>query len=572
MFKLIISDDQHLVFCGNRGLVLVKKFESAESTKTKHSYIGNFLPTNIIRVAVNNDGITVPSVKFNLIFDDRTEEARMSEQIIVLEDELDSLDWFRYDRRCLLNPTFSKKGKGYLAYIIRAALSKAEEESEYHINRLGTHKVGNIHVFNAGNELIWPVDIENKPAVIWKPQPNVRLVVDPLCSEQEAVAGVLRVIKLNRETGRIMFAFNILNVIREVFIASGIKLGFCLFLTGPTGCKKTTYSAFQTQLYNRDEPLEPLTRLNSTIAAAVNLLYDKADLVKVFDDLFPVENRGIHKEQEKTLLEITRVIGDGVEPARMKGKKVAKAPPRCGVMFTGEYYVGRGSDAARLLQIRMTTPIDNDKMTACQREQLVLSTFYHYFLSWYITNFDQISDLLKGWASVYRSAKSDIHPRLEETQFCLEAAYKLFLEYRFEQGFISEDRMLNEYNSFFKQLRAIIREQNSHVNQGNGGIQGYVDYLLVIRTLYHEKQFRLVESVKDFDLEEHDGVIHKEYLCFRKDKLMAKIHSVDSSAEFDDVLQDLKEQRAIRTGSGNNSRKIGGISSRFYVIKLDMLQ
>jgi hypothetical protein len=345
-----------------------------------------------------------------------------------------------------------------------------------------------------------------------------------------------------------------------------------VFIYGPTGNKKTTYAAHQTQLYNRDKLVESPVRLNASIAAAVTLLYEKSDCVIVLDDLFPAQSSKIQQQQEETLFEITRIVADGTPPARMKGSKVAKAPPRCGILFTGEYYIGTGSDAARLLPVKMTAPIDNGKMTACQQEPLILSTFYHYFITWYITKFDTICGLFKDWLTKYRNTKSNIHPRLEETQFCLEAAFKLFLTYRKEKNFISQETAVDQYNLFYNQLRAIVREQNARVNHGKGGEFRQVDYLQVIRTLYHEGRFRLVGSAKDFESKECDGIIHKDHIYFREKKLMARIKTIEPSAEFIDVVNDLKVQQALKPGKDSNSRKINGSKLRFYVIKLDKLR
>jgi len=318
--------------------------------------------------------------------------------------------------------------------------------------------------------------------------------------------------------------------------------------------------------------------LNASIPAAVKLLYERDDCVTVLDDLFPAKAKELHRFQEKTLLEITRVIGDGIEPARMRGWKVAKKPPRVGVLATGEYYIGIGSDSARHFPLKMTSSIDNEKLTACQQEPLMLSTFYSYYIEWYITNFNKIVDLLRVWKMAYRNTKTEIHDRLQETQFCLEAAYKLFLTYCEDKGFISHDDVVNQYYSFYQQLRPIIREQNVRVNKGVGGIPEKVDYVALISTLLRERRFRLVESIKDFESREHDGLIHKGHLYLRPEKLLTKIRVIEPSAEDYDILKCLKEQGALKSGKNCNSVQLHDSSRRpkrtirFYAIKLSKLQ
>lgn len=578
MFHVSINDTQWYTFDLESGLQLVTEIviESVSETngESKYSYrytykfIANFWPEAISRVEMDNNGIITLFVKMILHFSDGTN----SEPVTAELKGLGKADWPNdMDLRCVLSPEVSKANE-HIANIVRSTCYDAPVEKTTAIERLGTHIPEGIPVFNTWDRLIWPSDLENQPAVKWNPLPNIRLAVDPNCSEQEADAGMMRIIGLSPEAGNIIFSFNVLSIFREVFIRSGITPRCCVFVHGPTGNKKTTYAGFQAQIYNRDAPFESLTRLNTSIPAAVKLLYEKSDCVVVLDDLFPAQDNEIHRQQEKTLLEITRVIADGIEPARMRGQKVAKAPPRCGVLFTGEYYIGTGSDAARLLPVKMATPIDNGKLTACQHEPLILSTFYNYFISWYVTNFDNICSLLKEWLSVYRSTKSDIHPRLQESQFCLEAAFKLFLTYRMEKGFITRETMLDQYYSFYQQLRTIVREQNARVKQGGGGNIRRIDYLALIRSLYRDKRFRLVVSVKDFEAKEHDGIVYGDHVYFRRDRLMAKIRTCEPSVEFDDVLKNLKDQQALRPGRDSNSRKIGGSKLRYYAIKLVKLR
>ena len=477
------------------------------------------------------------------------------------------------DIRCSLNPDVPKVNE-HLTNIVRSFCHDTKVEKTTVIDSLGTHIVEGIPLFFAGDRVIWSAGLEEekRPKISWKSLHDTRLVIDPSYSEQEADEGMEQIIDLSHEVGRSIFALKTMNIFREAFMKSGITPRSIVFVHGLTGVKKTTYSNFQSHIYNRDQILESPPRFNASIPAAVNLLYEKNDCVVVYDDLFPAQDRSIHKHQEKVLLEITRVIGDGIEPARMRGHKVAKKPPRCGVLFTGEYSIGGGSDAARMLPIKMTVPIDNDALSACQREPLMLSTFYHNFIEWYITNFDKVCRLLKEWISAYRNTKTGVHDRLQETQFLLEAAYKLYLTYRTEKGFIAKEDALELYQSFYQQLRHNIKEQNARVERSQGVANDF-DYLALLRTMCSERRFSLVQNIKDFEAKEHDGVIHKDHLYIRRDNLMKKIKLYEPSADFDDILKRLKDQRALKTGKNSNSRQLGGgRGMRFYAIKIEKLK
>jgi hypothetical protein len=135
-------------------------------------------------------------------------------------------------------------------------------------------------------------------------------------------------------------------------------------------------------------------------------------------------------------------------------------------MYTGEHGFGTGSDAVRLLSLRLDKPIDSEQLTECQREPLMLSTFFDYFIQWYVTDYERVCGLLQEWVAKYRSGEFTIHPRLAETQFCFEAAYKLFLTYCTDREFITADVALGKYNAFYNHLSGAIKEQDARANSG----------------------------------------------------------------------------------------------------------
>jgi len=535
-------------------------------------FLGNFWCDDISLIEIDNNGNIEFFARLTLKFVNDVKVSEQSKPIIISLKNLEKINWSDIDIRCLIYPE-AKNAREHIANMIRISCNKTPAKKMTTIDRLGAHIIEGVHVFNAGDQLHWPDGLEYKPGVKWEPSPDTRLAIDDTLSEEDALVGMMRVTALSPEAGRILTTFNLSCVIREAFIQSGITPRFSVFLHGKTGSKKTTYATFQTQLYNRDVPLKSPPRLNSSIPAAVKVLYEKADCAQVLDDLYPAKDREIHKHQEKTFLEITRIVGDGVEPGRVRGNIVAKAPPRCGILFTGEFYTGSGSDASRLLPVEITVPINDDKLTACQNEPLVLSTFYYYFIRWYITNFHSICERLKEWIAVYRSTKTKVHARLQETQFLMEATYKLFLMYCVEKGFTSQDTAVEQYNSFYHQLRGIIVQQNIRVYQTKPA-KANINYLALIRTMFHEGHFTVVRNVKDFEYKYHDGIVHKGYLYLRREGLMKKVHAIEPTAVFEDVVEHLRHYGALRRGENSNSRQLHGCKRRglrFYCIKLSML-
>jgi hypothetical protein len=343
-------------------------------------------------------------------------------------------------------------------------------------------------------------------------------------------------------------------------------------VVGKTGEKKTTYTAFQTQLYDRDKSIEEPLRLNASIPAAEAILFQMRDCTRVLDDLFPTEG-DTKRHQEKTLTELTRIIGDKSGRARMSGNEVVTKEPQCGVIVTGEYLVGTGSTAARLLPVKFTNPIDHVKLSECQREPLVLSTFYRYYITWYIENYYEIQDLLATWLLESRRVNLGVHARLQESLFCLESAYKLFLHYCVAKGFASLETAKAQHSSFRKLLLDMVRQQDKRVNQQGKSEADKPEYLKIIGTLYNGKSIRLADSAERFK-SKHDGLIYYDCLCIPGAKLMEKVRAFVPAAKLDDIIDELLAQKALKiVNDKDRTVQIHGCGGRrFYAVKLKKLK
>ena len=339
------------------------------------------------------------------------------------------------------------------------------------------------------------------------------------------------------------------------------------FLYGRTGTQKTTIASFLTQVYNRREGIVELTRLNASRASAVELLMDAVDEVQVFDDLFPADSKQVRKSQEEVLFEITRYIGDGTIPARMKGGKVREGRPTCGVLFTGEYLIGKGSDAARLLPVEMMKP-DTCALRDFQEQPLIVSTFYRNFISWFIENYDRAVAYLKEWLEEYRKTDLGVHDRLRETHFFLNTAYSLLLEYCGEKGILIETEMLEFHSSFVELLNQLVHEQNERVSPPATASATPGNALERIRELYRSRQLSIANDKRKFDDEHHDGVIHRDCLCLRPQALLHFFPSRD----INDVAHELEREEALIKGRDGLAKKISAIHGKFcYCIPLNRL-
>lgn len=536
----------------------VTEIETKDGAICKIKYLCNFWPKVVNKVDVNDDGVIISYAKCNLLFSMGNE---ITVEIPV--NELKKLNWIEMNTLCILNPDVPKATE-HIVNIILLQYNIAPLETATLINRNRAYNIDGNRVYSVGDKLIWADNIKEKPRVVFESLPNTRLVIDPDCTEKEAIAGIMRLVNLSN-IGEILFSFILLYIQRDMFKEVKLTPKISALIYAPTGWKKTTYANLMTHIFNRDMPLEQPSRLDASSAAAINRLYERDNSIVLLDDY-------MQDSYADTIHNVLRVVGDGIEPARMRGYNIAKKPPRCGLLMTGEFnYYGQKSDAARLLPLKMTAPIDSAQLTVCQNEPLILSTFISFYIKWYISNYDELCRLINEWLTVYRNTPPTVHARLEETQFIIEASYRLFLTYCKEKEFIIPEHAIAKYNSFHKDLRAIIKEQDNRIKQDNGEKPRQIDYLKIIRELYQKGCFCLATTAKDFSKTDDDGIIKGDYICFRKDKLLAKIRTVEPSADFEEIIKDLLKKLALKPGTESTSRKLDGSKLRFYFVNRYML-
>lgn len=533
--------------------------------KIKGEVIGNFDILIHRRVNVHTDSQQegTPHLEISLTF----EKGDSSEKKMVPLSQLETMKWKALDYRATFSPQFAvSTATRSIANDICSALDDLPVADVYRLSRPGLHKINGEPVFCAGNEII-----RSSYGVAQGPESTCehmsqRLDFDPNLSEDEAAAEVLNLISLFPNPGRIILSQVLVAFMRQAYEDAGKTPAFCVFLYGHTGTQKTTIASFLTQIYNRNDGIAELTRLNASCASAVELLMDVVDEVKVFDDLFPATSPQVRKSQETVLAEITRYIADGTIPARMKGNKVREGRPKCGLLFTGEYLIGEGSDAARLLPVAMTKP-DTHALKHFQDQPLIVSTFYRNFISWFIENYDGVVAYLKEWLDEYDKTDFGVHDRLRRTHFFLNTAYSLLLEYCSEKGVLEKDDVLRFHSSFIEILTQLVREQQERVSPtATAPVQGNV--LERISDLYRNHQLTIAKDKREFDDRHHDGVIHKDCLCLRPQALSRFF----PSSGIDDIARELESEGALIKDKDSLTKKISALHGKFcYWIPLNRL-
>ena len=327
------------------------------------------------------------------------EDDFQSESVLIPVRQLGRTDWLNFDPRCRFDPKFpATTVTRYIVDAIKkqiAAVPQEAIERVFSLSQVGLHILQGEPCFCTGHEVIRPSSkIEENSVRVEVKSTRKEMAYAPSLAEHEAVSRVFNLISLCPDPGRIILAETLVSVMRQAYIDAGKAPQLCVFLHGPTGTQKTTMAAFLTQMYNRDKGVISPSRLNASIPAAVRLLQESQDEVVILDDLCPAESNHVRGQQEETLIEVCRFVGDGTLPARMRGKVLSNEAPKCCALFTGEYLVGEGSDAARLLPVEMQQP-DGVKLREFQVRPLDISTFYRFYIKWFVNNYDEVVQLLR---------------------------------------------------------------------------------------------------------------------------------------------------------------------------------
>lgn len=503
-------------------------------------------------------------VKMHLDFGDNQPGASFD----VLVSKLESLDWLSKDIRCRFSPNVSKAlVKRSLADSVRKQFPDVPSVDICQLERAGVEKIGRDVVFCAGDKIIQASPNSTSSPQIESLVKEFRLDIDPHLSEVEAISEMFNFMALSPNPMRVMLSQMLVYLMRQAYVDAGKEPRICLFLYGRTGTQKTTMASFLTQIYNRSSGIISPQRLNASIPAAVKIVSDACDEVVVLDDLFPADNYTVRRQQEETLIEVTRYIGDGTVPARIKGKEVTRKTPRCGVLFTGEYLIGTGSDAARLFPVEMQQP-DGVKLKYFQDRPLVISTFYYFYISWFVSHYDEITRFLREWLDHYRTIDLGVHGRLQETHFFLNTAYILLLTYCQDRHVLSKENFMRLEKAFLKLLLTLVRQQEQRVKQNMQKGEDHPDYIARIRLLYQNNILRIASRVDDFQQHQHDGVMHRKRLYLRRECLERYF----PNENVDHIVEQLVEQGVLEPGKGSRTKQISCLKGlRFYVLRMEYL-
>ena len=513
------------------------------------------------------------SVKVMLLFN-RDE----SKEVEIPLSELEHIEWEKIDDRCMFHHHY-RKPQVLIANMIRSKLNCVSVDKRYGFDRPGLKKIGTNYFFILGNQVIKQSVNNDALPQIKISNSSFRLDIDLKWSKNKIFEEMMNLINLSPKTGNILVAHAISGIIREAFKEAGLTPCTILFVVGQSGMLKSHYVPQLVQLYNRSDGIKADTRFNSTQCFIEEYLYQYSECTFIVDDLHTAMSRGIKRKNETTAEEMIRRISDDIGRGRKKGDVLVQNRFNGNAIFIGEYIIGKESTIPRELIVEMTEKPDEKFLDDFQRHKpLLVSTFYYFFIQWYVDHFVEIRDEIDISLTRFRkaTANSYIHGRLRDALFYLQTAYMILLCFCEQSNFISEEEKMDKYNAFASHIIEVIKAQQSkfkHMREQSAN----VDFLKLICELYKNNKFRLAESVEKFNPDEHDGLLYYNCLCLRRNNLEEIIHRVFSNnIQIKDVIESLAKKQALKQVKDKRTVKISTLKKelgalRFYAIWLNML-
>lgn len=490
----------------------------------------------------------------------------------LLLSDIGSIKWSKLDPKCIVN----RESETEIEKKIRMQLSdNPPRKKRYVLDKDGLYVIDNTIVFVAGDRVFTRSSDNNVPVELANKSKRHRLDIDESIDLKKAFEGLAELIALAPGVGWVLLAYTISGIIRRAYVDAGLTPNNVLMIVGKSGMHKSTYVPLITQLYDRGTEIKANTRFNSSDSFIEDLLCENRHCTYVIDDIHTGSSSSIKRKNETTAEEIVRRISDNTGRGRKDGKKSRQMDFECNVVFIGEYLIGAESTAARMLCAELTHEIDGTVMDKYQRsEKLLVSTFYSYFIQWYVEKYQDIRETINSRFTRFRSSGSrlPVHGRLADTLFYLHVSQIILLDFFIEHDLMTKENAIDISQRFQMYVLGLIKEQQNRFKSQDDSSEE-VNYLSIIKELYQAGDFKLAKNKTKFDDDVHDGVIHYECLCLRGKSLKRVVKQKFGSSNLKPLTDYLRSLKALKLDSdGGPTVQINGLKGkRFYAIWLKKL-
>lgn len=203
---------------------------------------------------------------------------------------------------------------------------------------------------------------------------------------------------------------------------AGIEPAFVLWISGPSGSKKSSLAAcFQSHFGSFTSGKDLPASFRDTMNAIEKKAFVTKDSLLVVDDYHPTYSSQESKRMEQTAQQILRGYGDRVGRSRMRADTSLHKtyPPRGVCLITGEDTPKAGiSTTARFLEIELSADsINIDILRESQDKNSLFSYAFKGYIEWLLPQMSQLPATLRRMFNNQRNIliNTKTHGRVTET-------------------------------------------------------------------------------------------------------------------------------------------------------------
>ncbi len=208
----------------------------------------------------------------------------------------------------------------------------------------------------------------------------------------------------------------------EPLKTEGLEPAFVLWLSGPSGSKKSSLAAcFQSHFGSFMSGKDLPASFRDTMNAIEKKAFVTKDSLLVVDDYHPTYSSQESKRMEQIAQQILRGYGDRVGRSRMRADTTLHKtyPPRGVCLITGEDTPKAGiSTTARFLEIELASDsINLDNLKESQDKNAFFSYAFKGYIQWLLPQMSQLPPMLRRTFNSQRNAllNTKTHGRVTET-------------------------------------------------------------------------------------------------------------------------------------------------------------
>jgi hypothetical protein len=288
-----------------------------------------------------------------------------------------------------------------------------------------------------------------------------RYILPVVSSPQGAIKASLRTL----ECAPKRLTFPLLSMVYLAPLAQWLETDVTGWLEGPSGARKSSLAALLMCHFGPFSRVHPPDSWESTANTLERLAFLAKDTLLWIDDYAPQPSAKEAHEQERKAQRVIRAQGNLSGRGRMRADTSLRPQyyPRGIILSTGELHPTGTSTFARLLQLDVDKDDINLKVLSdSQAESHLLAEAMAAYVGWLQPQLDTLPATLKArWHELRSQALPHLthHSRHPEVYAHLAIAWELFLRFATENGALSEDERLLQWNIGLETLMNTINRQ-----------------------------------------------------------------------------------------------------------------